>query len=436
MRLADGSWAFSRPGDDAPLFVLFDPFLQERGRAPDRGGDAAATLDVTREGRRFALDLEVDPEWLSAQERSFPVLLDPTVGIQPAELTAGFAGNCPGCSGHPDTGWLFIGGDNSWTWWPALKFNLSSVPADATILDAEFDLYSGYRECIEVESPQDWCRAHDLDVHRLHVPFSLSTQTGWLVYGGALGSYSLPEGYPGQWLTWDVSETIQDWVSGAAPNYGFLVKRNPDSTSGGGPMVHGNFSPSPTLRPMVWIEYNRAPAAPAIDSPANNSIVETLAPALRVTTSDPENDVLDTRFEVATNPNFAAQNLVATSDWLYATNTFTVWPALKEGVTYYCRAQSRDDYKESNSECDRELHGQASEARAPRNLAHVGARATRGEPGDRQPRPLGSGSRGYPFAAASLGVSATFNTRAAAGDQGLGRGGRSTRGPRRRRPQS
>ncbi|HEY9377841.1 MAG TPA: hypothetical protein VIQ02_12190, partial [Jiangellaceae bacterium] len=47
---------------------------------PDRA--AKPTLTAERDGRDLLLRVSVDAEWLRAEERRFPVALDPTITIQ------------------------------------------------------------------------------------------------------------------------------------------------------------------------------------------------------------------------------------------------------------------------------------------------------------------------------------------------------------------
>src|SRR5215211_3729016 len=58
-----------------------------------------------------------------------------------------------------------------------------------------------------------------------------------------------------QWMSWNVTQTVKDWLAGQA-NYGFLVKRNPDTLGVGGILVEDSSSPS--FAPKIDVTYNQA----------------------------------------------------------------------------------------------------------------------------------------------------------------------------------
>jgi hypothetical protein len=97
-RQQDGSWAIFLGSRARPLFVFEAPTAEDAHAV--RGG--SPRLDITREGRRFALELSLDKRWLHAAKRAFPVLLDPTITIQPSSQDASFNDACPTCPPYVD----------------------------------------------------------------------------------------------------------------------------------------------------------------------------------------------------------------------------------------------------------------------------------------------------------------------------------------------
>ena len=57
--------------------------------APER----RASLSVSRQGSSFSIDLTVDSAWLHDSRRHFPVLVDPTLTVQPDTQDADFTWN-------------------------------------------------------------------------------------------------------------------------------------------------------------------------------------------------------------------------------------------------------------------------------------------------------------------------------------------------------
>jgi len=81
----DGSWGFAMdplPGD---AFVMEAPRAVDSA-APNQAGDdpdGHSTMSIVRDGDAFAITVAIDEAWLGSADRSFPVLLDPTITIQP-----------------------------------------------------------------------------------------------------------------------------------------------------------------------------------------------------------------------------------------------------------------------------------------------------------------------------------------------------------------
>ncbi|MGH2753913.1 MAG: DNRLRE domain-containing protein, partial [Actinomycetota bacterium] len=225
---------------------------------PERKGNAK--LAVKGGGREFELELSIDPSWLRAPERQFPVLLDPTITIQPASEDASYAANCANC--YPTTDdFVYIGADNSDVWRAALKFDLGDVPLGADVTDARLKLY--FDQWCTLDDPDidqpDLCSGttHQLDAHKMTGAWSTSTKTSGLSFAPtATSSFTLPQGPEEQWMDWDLTGLVSDWLDGAQANHGVLVKRNSETL--GSNVVTGvgrRYTPEPSLRPKLEVTY-------------------------------------------------------------------------------------------------------------------------------------------------------------------------------------
>ncbi|MGC8828095.1 MAG: DNRLRE domain-containing protein, partial [Anaerolineae bacterium] len=111
-----------------------------------------------------------------------------------------------------------------------LRFDLSGIPRDAVITSAQMHLYFGERSAVDtmnawvyavnrrwVESEATWGQA--------------SIGENWSV-GGANGVPGDRRGEPAAmtlltglgWVSWDITSLVQEWVSGALPNEGVLIR--------------------------------------------------------------------------------------------------------------------------------------------------------------------------------------------------------------------
>jgi hypothetical protein len=91
----DGSIGFFGPScaqDGPPRFTMPKPFMVDaKPDAKSPHGKAfidKVTQTVEQRGENIAIAVRADKEWLAAPERQFPVVIDPTIKIEPTP-TAG-----------------------------------------------------------------------------------------------------------------------------------------------------------------------------------------------------------------------------------------------------------------------------------------------------------------------------------------------------------
>jgi RHS repeat-associated protein len=253
-RQEDGSWAILLGSRARPLFVFEAPTAEDADGV--RGG--SPKLDIVREGRRFVLELTIGERWLKAPGRSFPVLLDPTITIQPASQDASFNDACPTCTPLLDTK-LYIGTTATERWRTAVKFNLGDVPPGANVTDARLKLYYG-GSCVP---PADGiCKplSAKLDAHRITDPWSEASTSAAIVFDAtpvASLDFTTIADADVQWLSWDVTATTRDWLSLEQSNNGLLLKRETEPPSSSGPAVFSRrYTTEPSLQPKLEVTYS------------------------------------------------------------------------------------------------------------------------------------------------------------------------------------
>ncbi len=256
-RLADGSWGVFRAPVAGPVFVLQAPRAVEAlaGRAAAPGGTPHAAMTVRSYGSWLDVRVSMDRAWLSAPQRRFPVRLDPTITIQPDTQDASFAANCSNCV--PFVGdRIYIGTDSSYAWRGALQFDLSSVPAGAAVTGAQLGLY--YDDyCLAVNGTCTSVASHALEAHQMTAAWSPATTSSQVQFNAtALSTVTVTDTQPVGWLYWPVTTTVQNWLTGAQPNDGLLVKQATEPLSNGGIAVPSStYAASTAVQPELQITY-------------------------------------------------------------------------------------------------------------------------------------------------------------------------------------
>jgi RHS repeat-associated protein len=265
-RLPNGSVAFLKKGGPLePLFVLAAPVVSDTRPEwalplhawPDTLPEApqppsaslnhwsvpvrAASLDVSeRDDGSFDVTYSIDGEWLSDRDRAYPVLLDPTVQLQPSTLDGTFTWNCGTCTPDTTSQSLSVGTAAGGTTYyrSALKFDLSSVPVGASVTSGSLNLY--WIGCFPSGCP--WFSsggAKTVEARRITSPWSATTQTQALsVDSTALSSAVFDPWWgnggdnPPEWKSWPLTSTVQGWVTGSLPNYGVILRDTVEPRTG------------------------------------------------------------------------------------------------------------------------------------------------------------------------------------------------------------
>ena len=167
-----------------------------------------------------------------------------------------------------------------------VKFDISGIPSNASVLSATLNLYyydyaytnpSGHPAVLH-RFLGDWDEEH---ISRDYMP-SWDPSISDTIY--------LPS-TAGNWLTWSVIDDVQDFVSGAKPNYGWIIK---DEYFWGGANIPSPYLHSKeygSLIPYLEIEIddnNSSPGIPQISGPQSGIHGQTYTYAF--VSSDPNSD--------------------------------------------------------------------------------------------------------------------------------------------------
>jgi hypothetical protein len=174
-------------------------------------------------------------------------------------------------------------GTSGWEIDSLVKFNISSIPSDATILSGSLNLYYwGYID----NDPAD----RTLNLYRATTYWS-EENTTWNnqpLYASQPTCNSRVPASTGFWMEWDVTNDIQSFVNGTMTNYGWKV--TDDNYWGHGSIPTSCFRTKEygNYIPYLNIKINLAPEIPMIDGPT--SVKPNIAYQWYFTSNDPEND--------------------------------------------------------------------------------------------------------------------------------------------------
>ena len=233
----DGSVVF-RDGD-TDVLAIQAPYMWD---ANDEYSDAV-TVTLTEEAGGYRYTVTPDREWLEAEERAYPVTVDPTfvVGTRHTikDTTMVFGSSTP--SGVTDKRWLFTGSMSGVEIGAAVYKELpKELSLNSRLISASLNLYY-QQDNQDTSSPDLQVNAIAIDrnwnVENISVDEIIHVESGAMA-GQPVLDYAIMHDRDLQTsaklYTFDVTKAAQQWLDDPSghPNYGILLKayNNPKST--------------------------------------------------------------------------------------------------------------------------------------------------------------------------------------------------------------
>src|SRR5947209_13729051 len=210
--------------------------------------------------------VSADPTWLADPSRSYPVTIDPTVSFSGKSSTTydcwienGSAASTNECT---STNGIFkVGYDGTNDYRALLKFDLSSIPSNAQILNAEMGLRL-YARSTTTGIPLGVYPA----THTWTTGATWNTADGTAAWTTAGGDYSGASAYTNtsvgsclsnlcDWNYWYPTTLVQNWVNGSTPNDGLILKEPTENTTNVLQM-YSSKNLSSTWWPSLTVTYN------------------------------------------------------------------------------------------------------------------------------------------------------------------------------------
>ena len=142
-----------------------------------------------------------------------------------------------------------VQGSNTWWYRTFLKYDLSGIPAGATVLSAKMRVYDSYHNTNGSKGTTNISRiTTDWDDSSV----SWNNQPSW--EGEYLSANVSPPGV-GNWSDWDITTLVQAWVNGTYPNYGVYIKNNNEGSYRYNWDLCNHYNSDETLASYLEIEY-------------------------------------------------------------------------------------------------------------------------------------------------------------------------------------
>ncbi len=163
---------------------------------------------------------------------------------------------------------ISVGGDIGHIQHGLVQFDLSSIPAGATITSAKMKLYVYGANGTPL----------DISIHRVTAPWdevtanwnNRQTGTAWSIVGGdyrSLAESTIKNiGTTAGWQSWDITALAQEWNLESVPNYGLLLRGNKESSydNYSRTFYSSDYTTKPSFRPVLEVSYMYKPLDGAV----------------------------------------------------------------------------------------------------------------------------------------------------------------------------
>ncbi|HZM81221.1 MAG TPA: DNRLRE domain-containing protein [Candidatus Limnocylindrales bacterium] len=185
-RRSDGSIAFVRPAGGEPVAVMPPPFMHDdRDDAASPYGKAwsdRVSQKVSQLDGKTVVTVAADEAWLRDPARRYPVVIDPTIKVQPVPADGQDVQIYSGATGtnYNNTYQLSVGTDSAQSWRSLVKFPLTGVPAGTQLDAARLEMYYS-------QTHTAWGFDVAMEARRVTQPWSESTAT-WANMSGNIAA--------------------------------------------------------------------------------------------------------------------------------------------------------------------------------------------------------------------------------------------------------
>lgn len=245
-------------------------FRLDRLFAVDGNGDMTEELTYTfasvKGSRDILVTVTLDAEYLAAEDRAFPVVIDPSVMISSAQTA-----DASVYSDYPDTNYqmekrLRTGKDTTYGKRRAyLRFPLPNEIIEADIISATLDIkkHSGVAPTI---------RAYQCNRYWRSDTITWNNMPDYTVVN--ISSQAVPRSSGSAWYQMDVTDIVSYWQDYPEDCFGFVVRDNKESNTDHWTTFYSSDAPSPN-KPELHIVYSGEEPNPGTEPDSEDEEIET-----------------------------------------------------------------------------------------------------------------------------------------------------------------
>ncbi len=239
------------------VYQIPAPYMTDAAQAVSH----RAVYELTNTTDGYVLTVEADPEWINAEDRQFPVVIDPTLILSGSDFGTAFTASCV-TSEDPDKAGsggesIYIGhmvsGHEMQVFF---QFgSLPTLPANCSVVNATLNLYQ--HTYSQVGMNRLFVQAHEVTSSR---PASYATNADWIrnmtwntkpeFNKNTTEAYArITEATKGSYSTWDISRLVSKWYASSSANRMLAMDAiGPD-----------NFTPTRCATAVFWMNINSKP---------------------------------------------------------------------------------------------------------------------------------------------------------------------------------
>ena len=255
----NGSVSIFDPNTEEVIYFIPAPIVHDANGEYADSSCSMYSLEAIG-NNTYALTVDVDSAWMNADDRAFPVTIDPPIYIPSGSTVTDTYINSYSVNSDPYDFEYMYAGNTTQLYWKTSA--LPALPNDAYITNADFSLrilavpegtYDSYMGAFQVTT--NWDNSLTWNDYIASSPKGDYDLDGYTDFSVVSVTNNVTES---TWLTWNITSIVKNWYAGQ-PNYGVTISDINRGTEGYSArniqFASNDYSITVRLRPKLVISY-------------------------------------------------------------------------------------------------------------------------------------------------------------------------------------